>query len=68
MRTFWKAALIRSFRTFCQALIACISTAAILSDVKWFEALSTAVLAALLSILNSVATGLPEADDNAPGF
>ena len=63
MRTFWRCALIRALRTFCQALIACVSTAALLSEVSWLEALSASALAALLSILNSVATGLPEVDE-----
>lgn len=63
MSKFWKAALVRALRTFCQALIACISTAAFLSEVNWIEALSAAVLAALLSVLNSIATGLPEVDE-----
>lgn len=63
MSKFWKAALIRSLRTFCQAIIAYVGTAAVLSEVDWLQALSAAVLAALLSILNSVATGLPEAQE-----
>lgn len=64
MTKFWKAALIRALRTFCQAAIAYIGTAAVLSEVDWLQAGSAAVLAALLSILNSVATGLPEAADD----
>lgn len=63
MSKFWKAALVRALRTFCQALIAYIGTSALLSEVKWVEALSAAVLAALLSVLNSIATGLPEVDE-----
>ena len=62
MNKFWKAALIRSARTFCQAIIAYVGTAAVLSEVDWVQALSAAVLAAVLSILNSVATGLPQVD------
>lgn len=62
MSKFWKAALIRAIRTFAQALIAVIGTSAVLSEVNWIEALSAAALAALLSILNSIATGLPEVD------
>lgn len=62
MSKFWKAALIRALRTFCQAAIAYIGTAAVLSEVNWLQAGSAAVLAALLSVLNSVATGLPEAE------
>ena len=63
MSKFWKAALIRAIRTFAQALIAVIGTSAVLSEVNWIEALSAAALAALLSILNSIATGLPEVDE-----
>lgn len=63
MSKFWKAALIRALRTFCQALIAYIGTSALLTEVNWLESLSAAALAALLSILNSIATGLPEVDE-----
>lgn len=63
MSKFWKAALIRAIRTFAQALIAVIGTSAVLSEVNWIQALSAATLAALLSILNSIATGLPEVDE-----
>ena len=61
-KNFWKAALIRSLRTFCQALIGVIGSSFLLTEVNWLEALSAAVLAALLSILNSIATGLPEVE------
>lgn len=63
MTTFWKAAAIRAVRTFAQAAVAYIGTAAVMSEVDWIEAGSAAVLAAVLSILNSVATGLPEAKE-----
>ena len=58
---FWKAALIRALRTFCQTAIATIGTTALFENVNWLVVLSSAGLAALLSILNSIATGLPEA-------
>lgn len=60
---FWKAALIRSLRTFAQTAIAVIGTAAVLEDVRWWTVASAAALAAVLSLLTSVATGLPEVDD-----
>lgn len=60
---FWKAALIRAARTFCQAALACIGAAAVLEDVNWLEVLSASALAAVLSLLTSVATGLPEVDN-----
>lgn len=63
MSKFWKAALIRSLRTFCQTAIATIGTTAVLEEVNWVMVVSSSVLAALLSILNSIATGLPEVDE-----
>lgn len=63
MSKFWKAALIRALRTFCQCAIASIGTSAVLEEVNWIMVASSSVLAALLSILNSIATGLPEAED-----
>lgn len=62
MTTFWKAALVRALRTFCQTAVATIGTTAVLEEVNWVMVGSSAVLAAVLSILNSVATGLPEVD------
>ena len=63
MSKFWKAALIRALRTLCQTAIASIGTTAMLEEVNWIMVASTSALAALLSILNSIATGLPEVDE-----
>ena len=63
MKKFMKAALIRAIRTFCQAAIATIGAAFVLTEVDWLMVLSASLLAGLLSILTSVATGLPEVDD-----
>lgn len=63
MSKFWKAALIRSLRTLCQTAIASIGTTAMIEEVNWLMVGSTAALAALLSILNSIATGLPEVEE-----
>lgn len=60
---FWKAAGIRAIRTVCQTAIATIGTAIVLSDVNWLGVASASILAGLLSILNSIATGLPEVKD-----
>lgn len=57
-----KAAGIRAVKTFAQTMIATIGTTAIIEDVKWAVVLSASALAALLSILTSVA-GLPEVED-----
>ena len=63
MRTFWKCALIRALRTLAQTAIATIGTTAVLEEVNWLLVGSSAVLAGILSILNSIATGLPEVDE-----
>ena len=55
----WKAAGVRAIKTFAQAAIASIGTALVLSAVDWQYTLSAAILAAILSILTSLA-GLPE--------
>ena len=61
-KEFWKAAAIRSVRTLCQTAVATIGTTALLEEVNWLMVGSSALLAAVLSILNSIATGLPEVD------
>jgi hypothetical protein len=66
MKKFWRAALIRAARTVCQTAIATIGTTAVLEEVNWLLVGSSAVLAGLLSILNSIATGLPEVDNDNP--
>ena len=62
MKQFIKAAVIRAVRTIAQTAVATIGTSAILSDVNWAMVASASILAGVLSILTSVATGLPEVD------
>lgn len=62
MKTLLKAALIRATKTFCQTAAAVIGTSAVMSEVDWLATLSAAALAALLSMLTSFATGLPEVE------
>lgn len=61
-KEFFKAAGIRAVRTFAQTAIATIGTAAVLELVNWPLVLSASCLAAILSILTSIVTGLPEVD------
>ena len=63
--TFVKAAGIRALRTICQTAIATIGSAVVISDVNWKMVLSAAILSGLLSLLTSVATGLPEVEGKA---
>ena len=67
MKTNWKkfliAAGIRALRTLAQTAIATIGTTALLTEVNWGVVASASALAAVLSILTSIATGLPEVED-----
>jgi hypothetical protein len=58
-RTWTRAALIRAAKTMAQTAIATIGTSAVLSHVNWTMVASASALAAVLSLLTSVA-GLPE--------
>lgn len=57
-----KAAGIRAIKTFAQTMIATIGTTAVIEEVNWAVVFSASALAALLSILTSVA-GLPEVEE-----
>ena len=61
-QAFWKAAAIRAVRTMAQSALALIPAAATITEVNWLTVLGTAALAGVVSILTSVATGLPEAE------
>ncbi len=61
---FWKAAAIRAVRTIAQTAIATIGTAAVLQQVDWLTVASASILAGVLSLLTSIATGLPEVIDD----
>ena len=60
-KEFWKAAGIRALRTLAQTAVAVIGTSAVMSEVNWVAVGSASVLAAVVSVLTSIATGLPEA-------
>ena len=63
MNDFIKASLIRAVRTMAQTAIAVIgATAKVMSDVNWAMVISASLLAGILSVLTSIATGLPEVE------
>lgn len=60
-KIFIQDALLRAFRTFCQALITLIPADQIsIIDMDWPHMLGIAATMALVSLLTSFATGLPE--------
>lgn len=61
-KDFWTASIIRAIRTICQTAVATIGTAMVVTEVDWVYVISASALAGLLSILTSIATGLPEVD------
>ena len=70
MKWDWKkfliAALIRAVRTFAQAFVSMLGAGAAFHEVEWLHALSVSGVAFVLSILTSLATGLPEVEQKPP--
>lgn len=62
--TWFKAALIRAIRTFAQTAVSMIVVGMRLSEVDWTTIASVSAVAAIASLLTSLATGLPEATDD----
>ena len=58
-----KAAGVRALKTLAQTAVATIGTTALMSEVDWIMVASASALAAILSILTSVA-GLPEVKES----
>ena len=64
-KSFLKAAGIRALRTVAQTAIAMIPVGVSITDVGWYAVAGTAILAGIVSLLTSFATGLPEVDEEA---
>ena len=62
-KEFWKAALIRAAHTAAQTALGIIGVSAVVQDVDWYRVLSATALAVIMSLLKSVAVGLPEVQD-----
>ena len=68
-KIFIQDALLRAFRTFCQALITLIPADQIsIIDMDWPHMLGIAATMALVSLLTSFATGLPETQLKTEGY
>ena len=61
MKEFIKCAGIRAIKTMAQTAVALLGTGAVgILDVDWVAVVSASALAGVVSILTSIATGLPE--------
>ena len=59
-KEFWKAALIRAFRTFLQVILAVWTAGQLITEVDWKFLLLSAFSSAVYSMLTSILAGLPE--------
>lgn len=57
-----KAAGVRAVKTFAQTMLSMLTVGQALMDINWINVLSVSAVAALISILTSIA-GLPEVED-----
>ena len=60
-KKWWKMAGARAIRTIAQSALAYIGTSAtVLHDVNWLMVLSAGLMGGIVSILTSIAVGIPE--------
>ncbi len=59
MKSWIKAAGIRALKTFAQTIVATVTVGSAINEINWLNVLSVSALAAVCSLLTSVA-GLPE--------
>ena len=62
---FWKAAIVRAIKTIAQTAVSMLTVGQAVLDVDWLNVISVSAVAGLISLLTSIATGLPEVSDNA---
>ena len=61
-KNFWKAAGIRALRTAAQTALAMIPVGVAIHEIGWITVASVSATAAVLSLLTSLATKLPEVE------
>ena len=61
-KEFWEAALARAIWTLCETFIGIAGAASLIEEINWHVVISSACLAALLSLAKSIVKGLPEVD------
>lgn len=62
---FWKAALTRACKTIAQTAVSMLTVGQAVLDVDWLNVISVSAVAGLISLLTSIATGLPEVSKDA---
>lgn len=62
-KKWFKAAAVRAIKTFAQTAVALLPASAMISAVDWRTVVGTAALAAVASVLTSIA-GIPEVSEN----
>lgn len=64
-KSFWKAALVRMVKTMAQTALSMLTVGQAVLDVDWLNVLSVSAVAGIISLLTSIATGLPEVNADA---
>lgn len=59
-KEFWKASFVRALHTMAQTALAVLPIGVGIEQVQWFHVLSVAIMAAIISMLKSIAVGVPE--------
>ena len=59
---FWKASIARAIKTIAQTALSMLTVGQAVLDVDWLNVISVSAVAGIISILTSIATGLPEVE------
>lgn len=62
-KDFWKASAIRAIKTIAQTAVSMLTVGQAVLDVDWLNVISVSAVAGVISILTSIATGLPEVEE-----
>lgn len=63
-KEFIEAMVTRAVRTIAQTALSMLGVGMAMSDIDWTNVISVALVAGIISVLTSIATGLPETNDD----
>lgn len=63
-KEFWRSALVRALRTVCQTALSLLTVSGGTTFVNWVDVIGTSLISGLYSVLTSIVTGLPEAEQD----